>query len=612
MGRWFDEARRPDGAANVVVRASIPGGGAWHRLARAALLTVLASALLLASRVALADTQTLPQGFASTMGSSSTAYPFGNTNDGTWQWHYDSGEFVNQGPIVITGVAVRADSGTSSAFSYPSVEVILIEASTDYQVASHAPLFANNILTSSVVRTGAWSGGATAGFVSLGLTGQFVYDPSTGNDFIVMIRKCGTTTSFCALDGESGATGTVGGNRYGNLSSCVATQEDWNNDEFVPIVEITYAPVGATCGNNNVEGSEVCDDGNTNDCDGCRGDCSAYETGCGDTFVCGNEACDDGNNNNCDSCSDACTLITGCGDGEMCGNEACDDGNTQSCDGCSATCVTETGCGDGAVCGNEVCDDGNTSDCDGCRGDCSAAETGCGDTFVCGNEVCDDGNTADCDGCRADCSAAETGCGDTFICGTETCDDGNATACDGCSDLCVTETGCGDGTVCGTEVCDDGNTVDCDGCAADCSLAETGCGDGAMCGTEACDDGNTTDCDGCSAVCGTETGCGDGVVCGSEQCDDGNTIDGDGCSSTCMSEGAGGAGGGTSSGTGGTTSSGTGGASSSGSSSGSDGDATDDGGCGCRVVGESRSNNLAALGLLGLLGLVVTRRRRAA
>jgi cysteine-rich repeat protein len=81
---------------------------------------------------------------------------------------------------------------------------------------------------------------------------------------------------------------------------------------------------------------------------------------CGDGIVGPGEQCDDGNTNNCDGCSNACTLVTGCGDGVVCGTEQCDDGNTTSCDGCSATCTIEQGfrCGDGVVdaaCG-EQCD----------------------------------------------------------------------------------------------------------------------------------------------------------------------------------------------------------------------------------------------------------------
>lgn len=58
----------------------------------------------------------------------------------------------------------------------------------------------------------------------------------------------------------------------------------------------------AVCGNGTVEDGEACDDANTDDCDGCRGDCSAEETGCGDGFLCGDEACDDGNTAKGDGC----------------------------------------------------------------------------------------------------------------------------------------------------------------------------------------------------------------------------------------------------------------------------------------------------------------------
>ncbi|HEX2880483.1 MAG TPA: DUF4215 domain-containing protein, partial [Polyangiaceae bacterium] len=129
------------------------------------------------------------------------------------------------------------------------------------------------------------------------------------------------------------------------------------------------------CGNNSVAAGEVCDDGNTVDCDGCHGDCSGFETGCNDGFTCDAEACDDG----------------------------------------------------------------NTVDCDGCRGDCSAEETGCGDGFTCGAEVCDDDNTDSCDGCNGDCSVVESGCGDGVICPGEGCDDENMTNGDGCSSLCAVE-----------------------------------------------------------------------------------------------------------------------------------------------------------------------------
>ena len=67
------------------------------------------------------------------------------------------------------------------------------------------------------------------------------------------------------------------------------------------------------------------------------------------------------------------------------------------------------------------------------------------------------------------------------------------------------------------------------------------CGDGQQGPGEQCDDGNTQDGDGCSSTCQIEGGpfvCGDGHLDPGEQCDDGNTQDGDGCSSQCQIEGA--------------------------------------------------------------------------
>jgi cysteine-rich repeat protein len=71
--------------------------------------------------------------------------------------------------------------------------------------------------------------------------------------------------------------------------------------------------VASACGNGDVEEGEACDDGNTEDCDGCRADCSAEETGCGDGFTCGDEECDDGNQiagDGCRECRKECNTGT--------------------------------------------------------------------------------------------------------------------------------------------------------------------------------------------------------------------------------------------------------------------------------------------------------------
>ena len=96
------------------------------------------------------------------------------------------------------------------------------------------------------------------------------------------------------------------------------------------------------CGDNKIDPGEECDDGNTQDNDGCSSDCMNEK---GDYGMCGNSVIDDG--------------------------EQCDDGNTQDNDGCSSLCQTEYEyCGDGTKNEGEECDDGNRVDGDGCDKDC--------------------------------------------------------------------------------------------------------------------------------------------------------------------------------------------------------------------------------------------------
>ena len=89
--------------------------------------------------------------------------------------------------------------------------------------------------------------------------------------------------------------------------------------------ETTFPPLETSfCPNGFVEApSETCDDGNTNNGDGCDHGCH-IEAG----FTC------TGNPSVC---------VSDCGDGVITGNEQCDDGNTMSGDGCSSTCTIEPG-----------------------------------------------------------------------------------------------------------------------------------------------------------------------------------------------------------------------------------------------------------------------------
>ncbi|GIW44497.1 MAG: hypothetical protein KatS3mg077_1779 [Candidatus Binatia bacterium] len=75
-----------------------------------------------------------------------------------------------------------------------------------------------------------------------------------------------------------------------------------------------------TCGNNTVDPGEVCDDGNTTDCDGCDRNCTPSGQ-CGNRIVCGSEQCDDGNQHSGDCCSASCQFEPAgspCDDGRLC------------------------------------------------------------------------------------------------------------------------------------------------------------------------------------------------------------------------------------------------------------------------------------------------------
>lgn len=222
------------------------------------------------------------------------------------------------------------------------------------------------------------------------------------------------------------------------------------------------------CGDGYNFGYFQCDDGNVVDGDGCDHNChiethwtcsGGSSAGpdhctdfCGDGFVVpGMPAtyCDDGNTDNWDGCSNDCQvqLSASCGTGfflnalevceEICGDGLyfgwyqCDDGNTVDGDGCSSTCDIEHGydCVDGTSTSASVCHEI------------------CGDGINFGHFACDDGNEADNDGCSHLCTL-EPGW---------TCTTGTSTSASVCTPVC------GDGLIVHLEECDDSNTNNGDG-----------------------------------------------------------------------------------------------------------------------------------------------------
>ena len=320
-------------------------------------------------------------------------------------------------------------------------------------------------------------------------------------------------------------------------------------------------------------------------------DCDADPAACLPPGVCGDglpglgESCDDGNTNNGDGCSATCQVEApywACGFGVACVDyrdcEALIAAGLVGDGGCEPP-PKEPVCGDGVLDPGEDCDDHNLEGADGCSFDCKLEAdyicptpgepcrptAVCGDGQITGSEQCDDGNLDDNDGCTSmcqrvagwncarpgvACTAAE--CGDGIVAGDEQCDDGGNAA-PGCSDTCRLES-----IVVTTPPTEDtlgSQIIEHYHCPiAGQACVRTVCGDGVRQGTEQCDDHNNLPYDGCSPNCEIEadckTGeckskCGDGALfdfdtdgdgMADEECDDGNNVSGDGCSATCRIE----------------------------------------------------------------------------
>lgn len=329
---------------------------------------------------------------------------------------------------------------------------------------------------------------------------------------------------------------------------------------------------------------------------------------CGDGDVGGTEQCDDGNSQNDDGCSVLCkTEVSTCGNGDVdVATETCDDGNSVDGDGCSRRCQTE--CGNGQLDGTEACDDGNLVDGDGCAkfcvveasytctgepSDCIAPTGTCADPFVLDLQPGGGGLTASVTGDTAastdqvaagPCDGSTAGGGNDHLWKFSIPDTRDvsisiaagttfdstlrllAIACDGASE--VAESGLTDGCSddgfgtspetltftalpAGTyyAVVDGSDSSESGGYYLAVTATTSQCGDGTLDLVENCDDGNLVMSDGCSPTCDVEAGyactgqpsvcgsaCGSGALDPGEECDDDNTASGDRCSATCTLE----------------------------------------------------------------------------
>ncbi|HJL14071.1 MAG TPA: MopE-related protein [Sandaracinaceae bacterium LLY-WYZ-13_1] len=288
------------------------------------------------------------------------------------------------------------------------------------------------------------------------------------------------------------------------------------------------------CGDGTVDEGEECDPGElTGDCDE---DCTFAVCGDGTLNPRRGETCDDGNTEDGDGCSSMCMEEPdGCGDG-VCTED-------ETCTGCPADCADEPRCevcldmdGDGfadSACGGEDCNDFDTMvNPDGTEVPCNRIDEDCdpatpdaldedGDESSC-NFDCDDsdparsplffercGNGID-DDCNPDTPDVLDRDGDGFLCDAE-CNDFDADVCPDCPEICDNEIdddcnpdtpdvfdGDSDGATCdvdcddedssaypgNVEVCANGVDDDCDSSTDD--LFDTDA-DGDTCDTD-CDD----------------------------------------------------------------------------------------------------------------------------
>ena len=163
---------------------------------------------------------------------------------------------------------------------------------------------------------------------------SIVYDSSSGDILLGDVD----ILSDLSLSGTTPAITNANDILMANLFAFACAQ---SVNEVLP----PGCPIPDVCGNSLVEIGEECDDGNTDDSDGCSSVC-VIEPG----FVCVSGP----DSGPCTTGGPGSVSLVVCGDSLVDGAEECDDGNTADSDGCSSTCVIEPGFG---------CPDGTAAPC---------------------------------------------------------------------------------------------------------------------------------------------------------------------------------------------------------------------------------------------------------
>ncbi len=247
--------------------------------------------------------------------------------------------------------------------------------------------------------------------------------------------------------------------------------------------------VSSVCGNGVKEGTETCDDGNTNNNDSCSNTCKLPI--CGNSIKEGGEECDDGNTQNGDSCSSSCRIsgaISTCWNGIKEGNEECDDANASETDTCSSSCKSLK---PSEACRMQIYDSywsvplTTTLSCHGANRSRSVIIVTKNNQVLDTAEVHSKSFTFNQSGKY------------TIHCFPAVDIDPNLS----CNSSVQVSGNCGNGIMEQGEMCDDGNKISGDSCDKFCRLTGTTCGNGILEFGEDCDDGNNSNNDTCSNIC---------------------------------------------------------------------------------------------------------------
>lgn len=217
------------------------------------------------------------------------------------------------------------------------------------------PTLTQSVLAAALMFGVTLSAGYSVGMAYVGFAGDNIYDASLLQDRVAA-RRAAASSSVSSKKVI----------RLGKKKIVIAkprTRTNTGSSAAVVRSSAPNVPIKASCGDSLLIKNlgEECDDGNTDNGDGCSSNCK-IESGfscagtptlcysyCGDSITTPAEQCDDGNNTGGDGCSAVCKKEFG-----------------YSCSGSPSFCEITPYCGDGIKASTEQCDDGNVASGDGC------------------------------------------------------------------------------------------------------------------------------------------------------------------------------------------------------------------------------------------------------